>query len=242
MNQRKSHIDALGAVLLVYCSASMGINQVLVKLVNEGLAPVFQAGLRSACAFLPVLLFAVVTRRRLTLSDGSFWPGIVAGLFFAFEFLLADGSLAPDLRGTAFAVAAAVIMAAMLITSESSLKNYDNFVVLLYALATVTVIIAGISLTLVPLEWPSGQEGWIVFSASSVFYVMATFTLFKAVAMAGPLRTAIIDNTSPVWASLFAFLLLEQAMSDRQLLGMVLVVGAVIALQASSSRTAEGIH
>ena len=85
---RKARIDALGGSLLVFCSALMGVNQVMVKLVNAGMHPVFQAGLRSACAFLPVLIFALLTRKRLSISDGSFWPGMLVGTFFAAEFLL----------------------------------------------------------------------------------------------------------------------------------------------------------
>jgi drug/metabolite transporter (DMT)-like permease len=60
----------------------------MIKLVNAGLQPVFQAGLRSACAFLPVLAFALLARRRLSLTDGSLWPGVLCGCFFATEFLL----------------------------------------------------------------------------------------------------------------------------------------------------------
>lgn len=85
---RKNQIDAQGAFLLVFCSGLMGINQVMIKLVNAGLHPVFQAGLRSACAFLPVLAFALLTRKHLSIRDGSFWPGMLVGLFFAAEFLL----------------------------------------------------------------------------------------------------------------------------------------------------------
>lgn len=86
--QRKNHIDAMGAGLLVFCSALMGLNQVIIKLTNAGLHPVFQAGLRSACGFVPVLLFAIVMKKRLTIRDGSFWPGMLAGLYFGVEFLL----------------------------------------------------------------------------------------------------------------------------------------------------------
>jgi drug/metabolite transporter (DMT)-like permease len=86
--ERKDRIDALGAAVLVTFSLLMGLNQVMIKLVNAGMAPVFQAGLRSACAFLPVLAFALLARRRLSLSDGSFWPGLLCGGFFATEFLL----------------------------------------------------------------------------------------------------------------------------------------------------------
>lgn len=86
--ERKDHIDALGAFLLIFCSALMGVNQVFIKIVNAGMHPVFQAGLRSACAFLPVLCYALLMKKRLSMRDGSFWPGILAGIFFGTEFLL----------------------------------------------------------------------------------------------------------------------------------------------------------
>lgn len=68
-------------------SALLGLNQVLVKFVNSGFQPTFQAGLRSACAILPVLIFALLTRKKLSLTDGSFWPGILTGLLFSAEFI-----------------------------------------------------------------------------------------------------------------------------------------------------------
>lgn len=85
---RKDRIDALGAVALVGFSAAMGLNQALIKLVNEGMAPIFQAGMRSAVAFPVVMLFAFLMARRLSLKDGSFWPGIFTGLLFSAEFML----------------------------------------------------------------------------------------------------------------------------------------------------------
>jgi len=85
---RKDRIDATGAALLVFVSALFGINQVLVKLVNTGMNPVFQAGLRSAVAILPVLAWALWRRRKLSVTDGSLIPGIACGFFFAFEFYL----------------------------------------------------------------------------------------------------------------------------------------------------------
>jgi drug/metabolite transporter (DMT)-like permease len=77
-----------GASVLISFSVLLGLNQALVKLVNVGFAPVFQAGLRSACAFLPVLAFAWIARRRLSVTDGTLGPGIVNGLLFSGEFCL----------------------------------------------------------------------------------------------------------------------------------------------------------
>ncbi|MCZ6459592.1 MAG: DMT family transporter [Gammaproteobacteria bacterium] len=86
--ERKNHIDVFGASVLISFSVLLGFNQALVKLVNDGFAPVFQAGLRSACAFLPVLAFAWIARRRLSVTDGTLGPGIVNGLLFSGEFCL----------------------------------------------------------------------------------------------------------------------------------------------------------
>jgi len=88
MTPQKDRIDTTGAVLLLGFSALLGLNQVLIKMVNVGLAPIFQAGLRSLCAFFVVLLIAGLMRRRLSISDGSLWPGVTAGGLFAFEFTL----------------------------------------------------------------------------------------------------------------------------------------------------------
>ncbi len=88
MADRKDRIDMFGGTILVVFSILLGLNQSLVKIVNEGMAPVFQAGMRSACAFLPVLAFAWIMRRRLSISDGSLIPGIICGTLFAAEFML----------------------------------------------------------------------------------------------------------------------------------------------------------
>ncbi|MEM9097515.1 MAG: DMT family transporter [Pseudomonadota bacterium] len=88
ISQRRDRIDLTGASLLVGFSLLMGLNQALIKIVNSGFAPVFQAGLRSACAILPVLLFAVWARKKLALRDGSLWPGLLCGVLFSIEFLL----------------------------------------------------------------------------------------------------------------------------------------------------------
>lgn len=86
--ERKDRIDALGAGLLVFVSFLLGLNQVLVKLVAEGMHPALQAGLRSAFAILPVLGLALLFKRRLSLRDGSLPWGLLTGVLFAIEFLL----------------------------------------------------------------------------------------------------------------------------------------------------------
>ncbi|MEM7178802.1 MAG: DMT family transporter [Pseudomonadota bacterium] len=86
--QRRDRIDLFGATALIGFSLLMGLNQSLIKMVNGGMDPVFQAGLRSACAVLPVLIYALIARRRLSISDGSLVPGLICGVLFTCEFAL----------------------------------------------------------------------------------------------------------------------------------------------------------
>ena len=85
---RKTGVDNAGIIMLTVFSATLGLNQALVKLVNEGFSPIFQAGLRSVCAFIIVLAFAMIFRKKLSLSDGSLFPGLVIGVLFTAEFFL----------------------------------------------------------------------------------------------------------------------------------------------------------
>ena len=85
---RKQKIDSIGALALIVFSATMGLNQVMIKIVNDGIQPVFQAGLRSILAFFIVYAYARYCRDKINIKDGSLVPGVIAGIFFGFEFIL----------------------------------------------------------------------------------------------------------------------------------------------------------
>jgi drug/metabolite transporter (DMT)-like permease len=85
--EKKDRIDLFGGSTLVVFSILLGLNQVMIKLVNGGLQPVFSAGLRSGLAFLAVLAFALWRRKRLSIRDGSLPAGLFTGALFAIEFV-----------------------------------------------------------------------------------------------------------------------------------------------------------
>ncbi|HTY02876.1 MAG TPA: DMT family transporter [Rhodocyclaceae bacterium] len=73
--------------LMVLLCAVWGLQQVAIKLALEGIGPLFQVGLRSAVASVLVFGWARWRAVRLFEDDGSWWPGLIAGLFFALEFV-----------------------------------------------------------------------------------------------------------------------------------------------------------
>ena len=86
--QRKVHIDAFGAVSLVGFAAVLGFNQVVIKVVNGGVQPVFAAGLRSVGALILLALWMWYRGSWQGLARGTWWAGTVMGVLFTAEFVL----------------------------------------------------------------------------------------------------------------------------------------------------------
>ena len=86
--QQKNKIDFFGAFALISLSALMGINHVIIKVVNSGLNPVFFAGLRSVLAFVFLAIYCRLANKELKFSRETYGISLFAGLVFALEFLL----------------------------------------------------------------------------------------------------------------------------------------------------------
>ena len=85
--EKKSQIDLFGAVALSSFALLLAFNQVVIKVTNGGLQPVFFAGLRSAGVVVCLLIWLRIRGIPLRMVPGTFWPGIAMGAVFAFEFL-----------------------------------------------------------------------------------------------------------------------------------------------------------
>jgi drug/metabolite transporter (DMT)-like permease len=93
MMQEREHLTARSlstraVLLLLVCCAAWGFNQVAIKVANQGISPMLQAGARSIFATLLVLAWASLRGIKLFERDGTLWAGILVGLLFAGEFLL----------------------------------------------------------------------------------------------------------------------------------------------------------
>jgi drug/metabolite transporter (DMT)-like permease len=86
---RMNHtLDLTAMAILVVLCASWGLQQVAVKIANQGISPILQSGLRSIGATVLLLIWVTVRREPMLERDGTLWWGIAAGFLFAVEFLL----------------------------------------------------------------------------------------------------------------------------------------------------------
>ena len=134
-------------------------------------------------------------------------------------------------NGIALAFIAAMCLAALLLLSERVLERQSAKIMMLYMLLSTTAVVGFVSIFIVELTWPTSTGGWLALGGSAVFYVVATLLLFKAVDLVGSLQTAIIDNTSPVWAMILGVMILGQWLSVQQVIGASITVTAVMLLQ-----------
>ena len=80
-------IDAIAVLALLACCIVWGINQVAIKEALQAIPPMMQAGIRSVIAALLLLGYALFRGVRIFDRDGTAWPGIIAGVLFAIEFV-----------------------------------------------------------------------------------------------------------------------------------------------------------
>ncbi len=85
--ERKDRLDPFGGGVLLAVTLLLAFNQIIVKSVNEGLQPVFFAGLRSFLAIFVVWAWLAWRGRPPRLVRASLGPGLLMGAVFAAEFL-----------------------------------------------------------------------------------------------------------------------------------------------------------
>ena len=85
--QKKTKIDAFGAIALISFSLLLGINHVVIKIVNLGLNPIFFAGIRSFIAFIFIIIWMELFNKPIVFNSKYAKISFIAGLIFALEFL-----------------------------------------------------------------------------------------------------------------------------------------------------------
>ncbi|WP_099823859.1 DMT family transporter [Oceaniglobus indicus] len=86
--ERKRNIDTFGVVALIAFSLTLGFNQVVIKVGNDGFQPVFGAGLRSFGAVICLLAWMWLRGIPVRIRPGTARYGLLLGAFFSVEFLL----------------------------------------------------------------------------------------------------------------------------------------------------------
>lgn len=163
-------------------------------------------------------------------------PIILVGLAMALDVfgaasgLGAQGQWARIGAGVAFALAAGATFGLALVLTQHEAGDVDGRVrtattmALAGVVALITVAVQG------GFHLPTAPAGWGGLAALTFLYGTAFTIMFTVLPRLGVVGNSAIMNVEPVFALVLAWLILGQAIAAVQVLGALLVVGAVVGL------------
>jgi drug/metabolite transporter (DMT)-like permease len=123
-----------------------------------------------------------------------------------------------------------VVFGLALVLTQHEVADLDGRV----RTALTMTLVGGLALVAMVAQggphWPSGAAGWAGLAALTVLYGTAFTIMFTLLPRLGVVGSSPIMNVEPVAALIMAWALLGQAIAPMQVVGALLVVGAVMAL------------
>ncbi|MEP2947789.1 MAG: DMT family transporter [Lentilitoribacter sp.] len=131
-------------------------------------------------------------------------------------------------QGILLSLLAAVSVTAMILLNAKALPKSDAITINLLMVAVTTVIFliwnAGLGNK---LSFPSNAIGWTAVLGVGLSFTIGLLSFFYAVEIIGPVLATMITSLQPLFAILFASLLLSENLTLLQISGALLVIGGL---------------
>ena len=161
-------------------------------------------------------------------------PVALFGLALALDVFGASGDFAGRWAeigaGVGFALGAAVSFATALFFTSRWLKDVDGRLRTLLTMSTVAVLMLATGVVAGNLALPSNPGGWLGLVLLMLFYGTAFTALFVLLPRLDALNNSAALNFEPIAVLFLAWPILGQSVAPLQIVGALIVVGAVIAL------------
>ncbi len=161
-------------------------------------------------------------------------PLILLGLVLALDVFGAASGLGAAAQwreigaGVAFAVAAAVVFGLALVLTQHEAGALDGRLRTFGTMAMVGLLAGAVVLTRGGPALPAASTGWWGLGLLTLFYGTGITILFTLLPRLGVVGNSAIMNVEPVFALILGWVVLGQAIAPVQVLGALLVVGAVV--------------
>ncbi len=238
---RRGDLRALRGALLrdgVFCGALLGFGFVLQ---TEGL----QRTTASRSGFLTGMLVVLVPLLEFVLfRKRPAWPALL-GVLLAFAGLTflsapwADASQA-TLLGDWLTVGCALIFAGHIIALGRLSPRHPVMPMLLLQLATIFVVASAAGPLVETQHFSGAPRLWVALVFLALFATLLAFGIQTwAQKVISPVRVALISSLEPVFAALWAAVLIGERLTTREVLGGALIVLGVLVGEASAALRAR---
>ena len=163
-------------------------------------------------------------------------PVILIGLALALDVMGAASGLGASAQwdrigvGLGFGLAAAAVFGLALVITQHEAATIDGRVRTASTMAIAGVVALGMVASSGGFHLPQDPLGWIGLGGLTFLYGTAFTIMFIVLPRLGVVGNSPIMNVEPVFAMALAWLVLGQAVAPMQVLGALIVVGAVMAL------------
>ncbi len=161
-------------------------------------------------------------------------PIALCGLALALDVLGAHGDIAGRWSeigtGVGFALSAAVSFAMALYFTSRWLKDVDGRLRTFITMSTVALLMLAAGVIAGNLALPANPGAWLGLGLLMLFYGTAFTALFVLLPRLDALNNSAALNFEPIAVLFLAWPILGQGVAPRQIVGALIVVGAVIAL------------
>lgn len=168
---------------------------------------------RALMVAMPLILFGLV---------------LALDVFGAASGLGAAGQWQQIGAGVAFAVGAAVVFGLALVLTQHEAGALDGRLRTFGTMAIVGLLAGSVSLARGGFALPDAPPGWWGLVLLTLFYGTGITILFTLLPRLGVVGNSAIMNVEPVFALVLAWVILGQAIAPVQVLGALIVVGAVV--------------
>ncbi|MFT5180355.1 MAG: drug/metabolite transporter (DMT)-like permease [Alphaproteobacteria bacterium] len=178
------------------------------------------------------LIVAVMGWEKLTAT--TVIAGVVAFAGLALIFGVNGESLA--LLGIIYALVGAFGLALVSAVSSRVIRSGDSRQVTFYIVSTAAVVFIAFSLILNDPQLPETGSGWVGIAGTSVFYACGIIGYFVAIAKIGPAKATLYSYVEPLFTMFAAYLFLDELLAPLQIVGALIVVGALTATGVAGLR------
>lgn len=182
------------------------------------------------------LLQAALERRAPPLAKA-----VTLGAAFAGLALMLGVSLgSADPRGLALSLLAAAATAWNAVWMASRLRGVDPVVATFHMAKVAAVVLLALLLASGDLRWPSTSGGWVGLTGVAVLQSVSLPFYFIAIVRVGAMKSAMLSNVQPLVSIAAAYLLFGELLGASQIVGGLIVLGAILVTQQLDSRALAG--
>ena len=131
--------------------------------------------------------------------------------------------------GIIYGLIGALGLAVVSAVSSRVIRSGDSRPVTLYIVTTAAIVFIALSLFRGDFQLPQTSAGWVGYVGTSVFYAIGIIIYFATIAFIGPAKTALFSYVEPLFTMAAAFVFLGELLLPLQIVGALIVVGALAA-------------